>query len=95
VSCALLGSFGLYAYIVPVVLLIVGLHYIPIGLLYHTKIQTVVALPVVFVAVLGILSLLTNVGADYAPGVCAFVGAVSTSILGAWAVKTIRGKSHG
>jgi hypothetical protein len=89
VSCALLSTFGLYEYIAPVVLLIVGLHYIPISFLYKTKIQTIVAIPTIIVAVLCIISLTTGTADAYAPGVSSLAGAIGAIILGIWIVKTV------
>ncbi|MDR1619658.1 MAG: hypothetical protein LBS18_03240 [Clostridiales bacterium] len=89
-SGALLGSFRLYEYIVPVMLFIVGLHYIPVSVLYHTKIQIYVAVPTVVLAVLGFFSLISGVFAEYAAGICSCGGAVGCAILGLWATKTVK-----
>jgi hypothetical protein len=90
VCCALLGIFGLYEYIAPAVLLIVGLHYIPISLLYKTGIHIAVAVPTVLAATLGILSLITGTAAAYAPGLSSLAGSVGAIVLGVWAVNTVR-----
>ncbi|MDR2515374.1 MAG: hypothetical protein LBD02_09275 [Christensenellaceae bacterium] len=89
--CTLLGAFRLYAQIGPAVLLIVGLHYIPLGMLYRTKIHGLVALPVILIALLGLLSLATGFLSAFAPGVCALAGGLSTAILGLWVLKTAEG----
>jgi hypothetical protein len=90
VSCALLGIFGMYEYIIPVVLLIVGLHYIPISLLYKTKVQIAVAVPTVVASLLGIWSLRTGTADAYAPGLCALGGAAGAIVLGLWAVSAVK-----
>ncbi|MDR2501858.1 MAG: hypothetical protein LBC78_01255 [Oscillospiraceae bacterium] len=89
-SSALLGSFGLFEYIVIAVLFIVGLHYIPISMFYRTKIQIYVAVPTILLAVLGLASLLTGTLAEYASGICSFAGALGCAVLGFWAIAQVK-----
>jgi hypothetical protein len=89
-SGALLGSFKLHVFIAPVMLLIVGLHYIPISMLYHTTIQSFVAIPTILIALLGLLAIFTDTGSRYAAGVCSLVGAIGCVTLGIWATTTVR-----
>ncbi|MDR0432192.1 MAG: hypothetical protein LBH48_02615 [Bifidobacteriaceae bacterium] len=86
-----LSSFGLFSYIIPATLLIVGLHFIPIGVLYKTSIQQYWAAVLVVVAIVGIVLLIAGgTGATFANVLCALAGALSTSWLAVWGAKTVQ-----
>ncbi|MDR0432460.1 MAG: hypothetical protein LBH48_04000 [Bifidobacteriaceae bacterium] len=96
VGAAVLAILGQYVYIVPVVLLIVGLHFIPIGMLYKTGIHYVVAGADFAAAAWGIITLLTTTPGGSFPmpafvdSACALVGALSSAVLGVWIIRTIK-----
>jgi hypothetical protein len=89
-ACAL-SIFGQFRYIAPATLLIVGLHFIPIGLIYKTAIQQYWAAALIITACVAIFMLLAGgKAADFASPLCGVMGALSTITLGAWANHTIR-----
>lgn len=90
VVCAVLGSLGLYMYIVPAVALIVGIHYFPLGAMYHTAIHAVMGVGVVLIAVFGIISQALGLLGNEAIGICALAAALSTAILGVYLLRLLR-----
>ena len=90
VSCAVLWGMGLYTYIVPVVVLIVGLHYLPLGAMYHTPVHFIVGAAVVLVAIFGIVSQALGIVGDETIGICAMAGALSTAVLGVYILRLIK-----
>jgi hypothetical protein len=90
VICAILGILGQYQYIVPEVVCIVGIHYFPMGAIYHTTIHFVVGAFVVLIALLSIvLQALGTLGIE-AVGVCALAATISTVILGLYILRLIK-----
>jgi hypothetical protein len=90
VICAILGILGQYQYIVPSVVFIVGIHYFPLGAIYHTAIHFVVGAFVVLIALLSIaLQAFGTLGIE-AVGICALVATISTAILGVYILRLIK-----
>jgi hypothetical protein len=82
IVCGVLSFVGAYTYIPAAVALIVGLHYFPLSILYHTKIQTVVAIPVVIVSVLCIVMQAVGMLGVETIGIVSLCVALSTVMLG-------------
>ena len=96
ICCALLGIFDKYGYIIPVIMLINGLHYFPLGMIYRTPIHFVVAVPVTAISLLTMIFLPPSNFISTAGGISSLAGASSTSILGVYMiffVKNISGLS--
>ena len=81
-SCAILGILGKYEYIVPVVALIVGLHYIPIGMQHKDRIHVVAGALLSLIAIAGIAAMLAGRQPGPMIGMCALAAAASTVALG-------------
>jgi hypothetical protein len=90
VCCALLGIFNLYGFMIPAIVLIVGLHYFPLGFLYRTPIHAVVGCTVVLSVVLTTIFLPTDDFDSTASGISALIATVSTSVLGIYMVFLIK-----
>jgi hypothetical protein len=93
-SCALLGIFGQYEFIVPVVALIVGVHYFPLYLLYKTTVHLVATLLVVLTSGLAIAAVAGGFYADWAVIIAALSAALSTAALGAYMVKLLKNNTR-
>ena len=89
-ACAVLGVLGQYQYIVPAVVLIVGIHYFPLGAIYRTKIHYIMGVFVVLVAVFGIASQAFGILDIKAIGICAIAAALSTVILGVYILRMLK-----
>lgn len=90
IACAILGMTGRYLYIVPVVVLIVGIHYFPLGAIYRTPIHFIVGIPVVLIAVSGIVVQALGVLGNEVIGICACAAALSTAILGVYIMRLVQ-----
>ncbi|MDR1542259.1 MAG: hypothetical protein LBU32_30635 [Clostridiales bacterium] len=88
-SCALLGVFSLYNYIIPVIVLIIGLHYFPLGLLYHTPIHFIVGVPVVLLPIFLTIFFPPSDFSSVAGGFSSLAGACSTTVLGAYMLASV------
>jgi hypothetical protein len=83
-SCAMLGIFGKYDFIVPVVAFIVGVHYFPLGALYHTRFHIAVGVFEVLISVLAIASIAMNRFVGLCIGLSALAAALGTVALSAY-----------
>jgi hypothetical protein len=90
VAGAALGILGEYAYVPLAAALIVGLHYIPIGLLYRTKIHAAVAALTVLTGVFCITARASGWLGDETIGICSAAAACGTSVLGGWILLFLR-----
>ncbi|MDR1539967.1 MAG: hypothetical protein LBU32_18595 [Clostridiales bacterium] len=88
-SCALLGAFSLYNYIIPVIVLIIGLHYFPLGLLYHTPIHFIVGVPVVLLSTFATIFFPPSDFSSAAGGFSSLAAACSTTVLGAYMMASV------
>jgi hypothetical protein len=91
VVCALLIVNGAYAYLAPAVALVVGLHFIPLGFIFHRTIDFYVAGWVVLWALIGFW--LINSETMAAPLVASMVGiaaACGTTVYGVYMVRVKR-----
>jgi hypothetical protein len=82
ISCAVLGILDLYHYIIPVVVIWVGLHYIPMGFLYKTPVHIAVGVATVLTAAAAMIFSPPAVFLSVACGISAAGGALSAIILG-------------
>ena len=82
----------MYNCIIPVIVLIIGLHYFPLGMLYHTPVHFIVGAAVVSVSVS--VSAMIFLPADSynsaASGVSALAGVCSTAVLGVYMVELVK-----
>ena len=90
VVCALLIVNGAYAYLAPAIVLVVGLHFIPLGFIFHRTIDFYLAAWVVVWALLGFW--LINSGTLAAPLVASIVGVAGACGTAAYGVYTLRVK---
>jgi len=90
VVCALLIVNGGYAYLAPAIALVVGLHFIPLGFIFHRTIDFYLAAWVVVWALLGFW--LINSGTLAAPLVASIVGVAGACGTAAYGVYTLRVK---
>jgi hypothetical protein len=90
VVCAILGILGQYQYIVPAVALIVGIHYFPLGAIYHTSIHFIMGAFVALIAFSGIVLQALGILGLEVIGICALATAVSTVILGVYILRLIK-----
>ena len=91
VVCALLIVNGAYAYLAPAIALVVGLHFVPLGLIFHRTIDFYIAGWVVAWALLGFW--LINSETVAAPLVASIVGiaaACSTTAYGVYMLQVKR-----
>jgi len=70
--------------------LIIGLHYFPLGMLYHTPVHFIVGAAVVSVSVSAMIFLPTDSYNSAASGVSALAGACSTAVLGVYMVELVK-----
>ena len=90
VVCALLIVNGAYAYLAPAIVLVVGLHFIPLGFIFHRTIDFYIAGWVVVWALLGFW--LINSQTMAAPLVASIVGVAATCSTTAYGVYMLRVK---
>ena len=88
--CAILGTIGEYNYIVPAIVLIVGVHYFPLGAIYHTRIHFLVGTAVVAISLFCIRALRFEILGLVAIGICAATAAISTIILGIYIIRAAK-----
>jgi hypothetical protein len=80
--CMVLGILGYYAFIPPAVVLIVGIHYIPLGIMYRTAIHHIMAVFVILIAIGSLLLMLLTEDRNIGIGIASTAAAISTVVLG-------------
>jgi hypothetical protein len=90
VVCALLAINGGYAYFAPAIALVVGLHFIPFGFLFHRSIDFYIAAWVVIWAIVGIWLIASQILG--APLVASLVGVATACGTSAYGVYMLRVK---
>jgi hypothetical protein len=90
IVCALLAINGGYAYFAPAIALVVGLHFIPFGFLFHRSIDFYIAAWVVIWAIVGIWLIASQILA--APLVASLVGVATACGTSAYGVYMLRVK---
>jgi MFS family permease len=86
-TCMILGIFELYEFIPVAVVLIVGIHYIPLGMTYHTIIHFTMSAFVVLVAIGSILLMIFTEYLNIGIGVSSASAAISTIVLGEYIIR--------
>jgi hypothetical protein len=84
IACGVLGGLGLYRFFAPVIMLVVGLHFIPLAWVFHRRIDIWLGAFTAVVAVAGIITIAVHPD-DYLPvwATTGFVAAAVTTTYGA------------
>lgn len=86
---------GDYNYIIPVIALIVGAHFIPLGVLFHTRLHIICGIIVSIVSAVALYALLFDAAwTDLARGICALTTTICVAILGAYALNFVKAETR-